>query len=61
MHSKSNSKQCNSKSNNHNHSHSSRQQEDPTQKLKKYADLKQQGVITEEEFEKLKADLLSKM
>jgi membrane protease subunit (stomatin/prohibitin family) len=37
------------------------QQEDPTQKLKKYADLKQQGVITEEEFEKLKADLLSKM
>jgi multidrug resistance efflux pump len=37
------------------------QQEDPTQKLKKYADLKQQGVITEEEFKKLKADLLSKM
>jgi multidrug resistance efflux pump len=37
------------------------QQEDPTQKLKKYADLKQQGVITEEEFQKLKADLLSKM
>jgi multidrug resistance efflux pump len=37
------------------------QQEDPTQKLKKYADLKQQGVITEEEFMKLKADLLSKM
>src|SRR5215204_1552747 len=37
------------------------QQEYPTQKLKKYADLKQQGVITEEEFQKLKADLLSKM
>jgi multidrug resistance efflux pump len=37
------------------------QQEDPTQKLKKYADLKQQGVITEEEFQKLKTDLLSKM
>ena len=37
------------------------QQEDPTQKLKKYSDLKQQGVITEEEFMKLKADLLSKM
>jgi hypothetical protein len=37
------------------------QQEDPTQKLKKYADLKQQGVISEEEFQKLKADLLSKM
>ena len=37
------------------------QQEDPMQKLKKYADLKQQGVITEEEFQKLKADLLSKI
>ena len=37
------------------------EQEDPTQKLKKYSDLKQQGVITEEEFKKLKADLLSKM
>lgn len=37
------------------------QHEDPTQKLKKYADLKQQGVITEEEFQKLKADLLSKI
>jgi len=37
------------------------QEEDPTQKLKKYADLKQQGVITEQEFQKLKADLLSKM
>lgn len=37
------------------------QQEDPTQKLKKYADLKQQGIITEEEYQKLKADLLSKL
>lgn len=37
------------------------QQEDITQKLKKYGDLKQQGIITEEEFQKLKADLLSKM
>ena len=37
------------------------QQEDLTQKLKKYADLKTQGVITEEEFQKLKTDLLSKM
>jgi hypothetical protein len=37
------------------------QQEDPAQKLKKYADLKQQGIITEEEYQKLKADLLSKM
>jgi membrane protease subunit (stomatin/prohibitin family) len=37
------------------------QQEDITQKLKKYGDLKQQGLITEEEFQKLKTDLLSKM
>jgi membrane protease subunit (stomatin/prohibitin family) len=37
------------------------QHEDPTQKLKKFADLKQQGIITEEEFQKLKTDLLSKM
>jgi multidrug resistance efflux pump len=37
------------------------QQEDPTQKLIKYADLKQQGIITEEEFQKLKASLLSKI
>ena len=37
------------------------QHEDPTQKLKKYADLKQQGIITEEEFQKLKTDLLSKI
>ena len=37
------------------------QQEDLTEKLKKYADLKKQGLLTEEEFQKLKADLLSKM
>jgi hypothetical protein len=37
------------------------QQEDPTQKLIKYGDLKREGLITEEEFKKLKADLLSKM
>ena len=37
------------------------QQEDLTQKLKKYGDLRQQGILTEEEFQKLKADLLSKM
>jgi len=37
------------------------QQEDITGKLKKYGDLKQQGLITDEEFQKLKADLLSKM
>ena len=37
------------------------QQEDPIQKLKKYADLKEQGIITEEEFQKVKADLLSKI
>src|SRR5215212_8856876 len=37
------------------------QQEDLTAKLKKYGDLKQQGLISEEEFQKLKADLLSKI
>jgi membrane protease subunit (stomatin/prohibitin family) len=37
------------------------QQEDTYQKLKKYADLKQQGIITEEEFQKLKGALLSKI
>ena len=36
-------------------------QEDLTEKLKKYADLKKQGLITDEEFQKLKADLLSKL
>ena len=37
------------------------QHEDLTEKLKKYADLKQQRILTEEEFKKLKADLLSKL
>jgi len=37
------------------------QHDDLTQKLKQYGDLKQQGILTEEEFQKLKADLLSKM
>ena len=37
------------------------QEDDLIQKLKKYGDLKQQGILTEEEFQKLKADLLSKM
>jgi multidrug resistance efflux pump len=37
------------------------QHDDFTEKLKKYGDLKQQGLITEEEFQKLKADLLSKI
>ena len=37
------------------------QQEDITQKLLKYAELKKQGVLSNEEFQKLKADLLSKM
>ena len=35
--------------------------DDITEKLKKYGELKQQGLITEEEFKKLKADLLSKI
>jgi len=37
------------------------QHEDITQKLQKYSDLKQKGLLTEEEFQKLKADLLSQM
>ena len=41
--------------------HPQQQQEDLTQKLKEYADLKQQGVLTDEEFQKLKANLLSKI
>ena len=36
-------------------------QEDLTQKLQEYGNLKQQGLITEDEFQKLKADLLSKI
>jgi multidrug resistance efflux pump len=35
--------------------------DDITEKLKKYGELKQQGLITEEEFQKLKTDLLSKI
>jgi hypothetical protein len=37
------------------------QHDDLTEKLKKYADLKQQGILTEEEFQKLKMDMLSKI
>ena len=37
------------------------QHEDPTKKLEKYADLRKKGLLTEEEFQKLKADLLSQM
>ena len=37
------------------------QQEDVTQQLQKYADLHQKGILSDEEFQKLKADLLSKM
>jgi multidrug resistance efflux pump len=43
------------------HPQPQQQPEDLTEKLKKYADLKQQGILTEEEFQKLKADLLSKL
>jgi multidrug resistance efflux pump len=37
------------------------QQEDLTLKLKKYDELRKQGVLSEEEFQKLKTDLISKM
>jgi multidrug resistance efflux pump len=37
------------------------QQEDVTQQLQKYADLHQKGILSDEEFQKLKADLLAKM
>jgi hypothetical protein len=37
------------------------QEEDVTQKLLKYADLHQKGILSDEEFQKVKADLLSKM
>ena len=37
------------------------QHEDPTKKLEKYADLRKKGLLTEEEFQKLKADILSHM
>ena len=36
-------------------------QEDLTQKLQKYADLHQKGVLTDEEFQKLKTDLIAKL
>ena len=36
-------------------------QKDLTHKLIKYAELKKQGILTEEEFQKLKMDLLSRM
>jgi len=35
--------------------------QDPFTKLKKLADLKQQGILTEQEFQKVKAQLLSKL
>jgi hypothetical protein len=37
------------------------QQEDVTQKLQKYADLHQKGILSDEEFQKLKAELLAKI
>ena len=37
------------------------QQEDIQAKLLKYADLHQKGILSDEEFQKLKADLLSKI
>ena len=37
------------------------QQEDIAQKLQKFADLHQKGLLTDDEFRKLKADLLSKI
>lgn len=36
-------------------------QEEITQKLQKLANLKQQGMISEEEYQKIKADLLAKL
>ncbi|MFI5425312.1 MAG: SHOCT domain-containing protein [Nitrososphaerales archaeon] len=35
--------------------------EDPMAKLKKLADLKQQGVLSEEEFQKMKASLIAQL
>ena len=35
--------------------------EDITHKLQKYAELKKEGLLSEEEFSKLKMDLLSKL
>jgi phosphoenolpyruvate-protein kinase (PTS system EI component) len=36
-------------------------QEDLTEKLQKYADLHQKGLLTDEEFQKLKATLIAKL
>ena len=36
-------------------------QEDVTQKLQKLADLHKQGILSDEEFQKMKADLIAKM
>ena len=36
-------------------------QEDVTQKLQKLADLKKQGILLDEEFQKLKMELLAKL
>jgi hypothetical protein len=36
-------------------------QEDVTQKLQKLADLKKQGILSDEEFQKMKTELLAKM
>ncbi|MFY9965736.1 MAG: SHOCT domain-containing protein [Nitrososphaeraceae archaeon] len=37
------------------------QQEDITQKLEKLADLHKQGILSDEEFQKMKADLIAKL
>ena len=36
-------------------------QEDVTQKLQKLADLKKQGILSDEEFQKMKMELLAKL
>jgi hypothetical protein len=59
--------QASQKNQNHGHDTQSeveqvvREKQDPLDKLAKLADLKQKGVITEEEFQKLKTDLLKKL
>jgi hypothetical protein len=37
------------------------QQEDITQKLQKLADLHKQGILSDEEFQKMKTDLIAKL
>jgi hypothetical protein len=37
------------------------QQEDITQKLQKLADLHKQGILSDEEFQKMKTDLITKL